>query len=503
MTAYNLTPHQGAASAVTYNYGATPAAGKLSSMTVGGVATNYSYDDSGRLTSASTPTWSQSYIYDGFGNLVQKTATGAAAAQSGDLRPTFDSRKNKFTTDPLVPTTGYDVEGRMVTSAPLLAETYAYDAANKRIMQRGTLLAESGGYDTARVIFWLGGQRMGTYSWRYVSEQWQGLPPKEDFYIGGKRAEPSDRLGSNIQGRTLLPYGEELTSTPHGGTKFATYQRDFVGQDYADQRYYSVGWGRFYTADPYMASGGAAEPGSWNRYAYVGGDPVNYVDPTGEIRSLGGAGIPHWPIPFVIFGTLGRILGLGGNSMSGETFLWTYSLGTQVAAWGQKIESAQQQAEEDNPKRYIAGLKVIDDCYQKGGWFSALRRRQYQVVDQNGDPFGSGEVFVRELVVTVKGSLNANGTWLTDKDGSFYDFVGRGTGKDIIAYQRFTAALTSPDGYLPAVEIPVAVIEPGVGAGRFGVQGINMQDKTVWVNGSPGDTSDYCTKGPLYPRGFL
>ena len=33
-----------------------------------------------------------------------------------------------------------------------------------------------------------------------------------------------------------------------------------------------------------MASGGAADPQSWNRYAYVEGDPVNYYDPDGFIK---------------------------------------------------------------------------------------------------------------------------------------------------------------------------------------------------------------------------
>ena len=41
--------------------------------------------------------------------------------------------------------------------------------------------------------------------------------------------------------------------------------------NYADQRYYGVGEGRFMTPDPYRASAGAEDPGSWNRYAYVGG----------------------------------------------------------------------------------------------------------------------------------------------------------------------------------------------------------------------------------------
>jgi RHS repeat-associated protein len=51
------------------------------------------------------------------------------------------------------------------------------------------------------------------------------------------------------------------------------------------QRWYGPGTGRFATADPYMASGGGsgnpANPMSWNRYAYVLGDPVNLWDTSG------------------------------------------------------------------------------------------------------------------------------------------------------------------------------------------------------------------------------
>ena len=49
-----------------------------------------------------------------------------------------------------------------------------------------------------------------------------------------------DRLGSVRQwGLSYWPYGEEEgTPTAGGQEKFATYFRDWVGQDYADQRYY-------------------------------------------------------------------------------------------------------------------------------------------------------------------------------------------------------------------------------------------------------------------------
>jgi RHS repeat-associated protein len=80
-----------------------------------------------------------------------------------------------------------------------------------------------------------------------------------------------------------FPYGQERPSaTQDGKEKFATYFRDAeTGLDYANNRYHQPGMGRFMTPDPYMASGGPSDPGSWNRYAYTRGDPVNRVDPGG------------------------------------------------------------------------------------------------------------------------------------------------------------------------------------------------------------------------------
>ena len=49
----------------------------------------------------------------------------------------------------------------------------------------------------------------------------------------------------------------------------------------ADQRYYASAYGRFNTADQYMASAGPKDPGTWNRYSYTAGDPVNRIDPSG------------------------------------------------------------------------------------------------------------------------------------------------------------------------------------------------------------------------------
>ena len=66
---------------------------------------------------------------------------------------------------------------------------------------------------------------------------------------------------------------------------FGTYTgHGFTYLDYADQRFYASSYGRFNTADPYRASAGGSDPSSWNRYSYVGGDPVNFTDRSGLNR---------------------------------------------------------------------------------------------------------------------------------------------------------------------------------------------------------------------------
>ena len=70
------------------------------------------------------------------------------------------------------------------------------------------------------------------------------------------------------------------------GWKFATYLRDTATNlDYADQRFYANTQGRFTSPDPLNASARMANPNSWNRYAYVEGDPINANDPSGTITS--------------------------------------------------------------------------------------------------------------------------------------------------------------------------------------------------------------------------
>lgn len=108
-----------------------------------------------------------------------------------------------------------------------------------------------------------------------------------NYYLGSKLIKNStgfvyqDRLGSIGK---YYPFGVERPSaTQNGKEKFTGYLRDAeTGLDYADQRFHMPGLGRFLTTDPLSSSAQLNDPGTWNRYAYVGGDPINRTDPTGQ-----------------------------------------------------------------------------------------------------------------------------------------------------------------------------------------------------------------------------
>jgi RHS repeat-associated protein len=92
-------------------------------------------------------------------------------------------------------------------------------------------------------------------------------------------AAPYNYSPAQNESFAYYPYGEERTNRVNAREKFATYFRDAVGQDYADQRYYNSGTGQFFTADPGgIKTAKSDTPLSWNRYVYVNGDPINFLD---------------------------------------------------------------------------------------------------------------------------------------------------------------------------------------------------------------------------------
>jgi RHS repeat-associated protein len=166
----------------------------------------------------------------------------------------------------------------------MLLANYSYAPDNKRVW-RGSWNYSTGARTTDEITFWsLNGQKMATYALTTTTTL-TAAQTGINYYFGGKLIKNnngwvySDRLSSIGK---FYPYGMERPSaTTNGAEKFTGYFRDAEsGNDYADQRYISPGTGRFITSD--RLTGHPSDPGSWNKYAYAGGDPINRKDPSGR-----------------------------------------------------------------------------------------------------------------------------------------------------------------------------------------------------------------------------
>ena len=296
---------------VQYTYSATQNNGQITqaSDSLSGETISYQYDSLKRLVSAaSTPStgttpaaWTQTFQYDGFGNLTAKVLNGGTTAipVNGSTNrlanAVYDANGNMTSGAGVMP--GYDVANRM-TSAQLVSggtEYYGYAPDNKRIYRRkpaggytGTEWTFYGAYGEKLGVFNLGGSPFGASFQVVRTSVWfAGRLVAEDAtnpFASGLSAVRRDRLGSNrAGGARFYPYGEEIgTKTVDDRTKFATYTRDGTGLDYADQRFYASSYGRFNTPDPTRMNIKTGSPASWNAFAYVEGDPVDSNDPTGR-----------------------------------------------------------------------------------------------------------------------------------------------------------------------------------------------------------------------------
>jgi RHS repeat-associated protein len=233
---------------------------------------------------------------------MQLSASYNAATNqpSSGLPTSYDANGNALTGPGSIGYT-YDVENRIIWSCQsgTCFMLYGYDPQGKRVLRQTGLSASAGNWalNWEFTFYGVNGQRLNTFN--VITSEYANSgycngaracasgPLPGYVYFGGKLisgpngAVLADRLGSQRGGMSYYPWGEEKTSTPNGQVKFATYFRDMVGEDYADQRYYTQTAGRFYTPDP-STGVDLANPNSWNKYVYAGDDPVNFFDPAGR-----------------------------------------------------------------------------------------------------------------------------------------------------------------------------------------------------------------------------
>lgn len=326
LTSTVATSASGTALSLSYCFyslvsGACPTTGSSNNGNVG-VMTNvkvtdrtetFAYDPLNRIVSATTQAssgpdcWGQTFADDSLANLYQINSiqTGCSVGAlnatvigttnqlgfSAPPQPTYDNSGN-MTNDGIYAYT-FDAESRISSANGF---NYTYDGNGLRVEKsNGTLetlywraitgdaLAETDtSGNTKNEYVYFAGQRI---AW------WDGVATQNLYYIYPD-AVGSTRIIAEANGTTcydseFTPYGQELNHTNSCPStynyRFTGYERDpETGLDYAFARYYSSRLGRFMSPDP--LNGDVVDPQSLNRYAYVGNNPPNFIDPSGLTR---------------------------------------------------------------------------------------------------------------------------------------------------------------------------------------------------------------------------
>jgi RHS repeat-associated protein len=230
---------------------------------------SYSYDDANHLHAATfvqSASDDYSATYDASGNM---TARAPSESQS----------QQKLT---------WDNEGRLTAwqnapSSPTSTAQYLYDGEGNRVEQQtasgGTTtttvyvgdlesVATTGGATTTTTYFYAAGQRIalavnGTLS--YLASD-----------LLGSATVALNTSGTPTASQLYAPYGGARYSNGTMPTDYGfTGQRAdaSTGLDYYGARYYDPTLGQFASADTVLDG--------LNRYGYVGGNPISYIDPSG------------------------------------------------------------------------------------------------------------------------------------------------------------------------------------------------------------------------------
>jgi RHS repeat-associated protein len=283
--------------------------GRRASVTRGnGTSTSYSYDGASRLTqltqdlSGTTYDQTLGFGYNPANQIIQNTRSNDAYAWgghgSGSTSSTTNGLNELTTIGSTTPT--YDSKGNMTYAG---GTTYSYSSEN-------LLTSSSGGaaltYDPARRLYQVSGGTAGTQRFAYdgsdlIAEYDSSNTMLRRFVHGPGTDKPiiwyegtgtSDRrfLHADERGTIVAvtnSSGTELNVNTYdeygkpGSSNAGRFQ--YTGQAYLPElglyyykaRMYASGLGRFMQVDPVGYRGGM------NRYGYVGGDPVNLIDPLG------------------------------------------------------------------------------------------------------------------------------------------------------------------------------------------------------------------------------
>ena len=443
--------------------------GQRSSMTTLEGTTEYVYDAAGRLIQAELPGGRiLTYAYDAAGNRTTTSDNGADTAYTvnnmnqylavGGTSQSFDADGNLVSSSgPSGPRSySYDAEGQLISVVTAQGTwTYEYDALGNRLASthngvRTQYLIDPAGLGDVFGEFDGAGNLQSHYA------HGLGLVSRIDaagpaayyqFDATGNTAQLTGAGGAVLNSYSYLPFGEALSTSETVPNPF-TYvgqlgvMREGNGLDYMRNRWYDSTQGRFTQQDPIGLAGGT------NLYAYVGNNPLTFVDPSGLVLdvalSLG--------FRLATGGFAGQGVGAAVSTLPASATQTTFANSAATEALHAEI-------------RTLMGRQAAEAAARESAKRAA--RNQYVLL--------GAEVLV---VGAVLGSLN-NGLYSLATTGDLPECVLPGVASQILELCKSPAFSLTPSGQSKTVQQNPAGFDPNeiYGPGGFGAEG--------YLNGAP------------------
>ena len=286
--------HQSATTTLTDNQFAYNPANQINQIAELTQTKTFGYDNIDRLTSMNNGIANENYAFDGVGNRTSSQRSNTYGYQpfnkltsTQTATYTYNANGNMLSKSD---TTGFwiyswDYDNRMVSARKQnKVVRYQYDALGRRVSRHGKGVGATAKYtyDGLDIILDDGSEGIVKY------QNGLGIDNKLKMNVNGNaKYFLQDHLGSTVgladsSGNitSSASYDSFGNTTTNLSTRYQYTGREkdeFTGLHYYRARWYDANLGRFISEDPIGFAGGDV-----NLFAYVGNNPLNYKDPSGN-----------------------------------------------------------------------------------------------------------------------------------------------------------------------------------------------------------------------------